>query len=66
MFQHYLNADRVTQYQQQCQHEATIERGLAAGRAVQLGIPQIAMAGAVRFFAATGLHRPLPHPADIK
>lgn len=66
MFEHHLSADRVTQYQRQRQHEAAIERGLAAGRTAQPGIPRVAMARVARFCAAVRRHVQLPHPADLK
>ena len=66
MFQHYLTADRVAQYQQQCQREATIERSRAAGRTAQPAIPQIAMAGVARFFAAARRQLHTSHLASLK
>jgi hypothetical protein len=66
MFEHHLNTDRVTQYQRQCQHEAAIERGLAAGRTAQPGIPRIAMARVARFFAAVRRQLHIPPLADLR
>jgi hypothetical protein len=66
MFQHYVTADRVAQYQQQCLHEATIERGLTGGRTAQLAIFQIAMAAVARSFAAAWRQLHTPRLADLK
>jgi len=66
MYQHYMTADRVAQYQQQCRHEATIERGLTAGRTALPGVPQIAMARVARFFAAAWRQLHMAHLADLK
>ena len=66
MFQHYVTADRVAQYQQQCRHEAAIERGLRAGRTAQPGTSQIAITGITRFYAAARRQLHMPHLADLK
>jgi hypothetical protein len=66
MFQHFVTADHVAQYTQQCRHEATIERGLAASRTAPPGIPQIAMAAVARFFAAARRQLHTPNLASLK